>query len=737
MKMVYMQSLLTFIISIILYFIYQYDVLLFHIIFDIAILIIGFSVVMSSLVSSKLSVNRFIIIIGPGFAAVSIIFFINIIYLSGFNSNPLNDNNLQRQLLLFSSYIQSSAILIGLLFYNKKYNYLAGFTAFIALGLLLTILTVLGVLPDVYIEGEGLTLFSDIIEIFVIGIYLTSISIIIGKKYYLESKFIKFLIVALIFFTLGEVLFLYNNDLHSIEKFIGLVFRLLGFIEIYWILITWVISGQINLLNENLKLGEAKVKSSVDKVIRTEEMMRLILDTTEEGVYGVDNDDICTFINKSFIQMLNFTETDAIGKKMHSLIHHSYPDGSVYPTEDCKMLKSFKKGEKLTIRNETLWTKDGLKIPVEYSSNPQYKDGEIIGSVVSFKDISERIKYEKSLISMSYTDSLTGIYNRRYFEKKILELDNPKYYPLTLISSDINGLKFVNDSFGHDVGDELLITVSKILSSNIAINGFVSRTGGDEFISVIPNSETEKIDEYIETLKKSISKEKIHSIKISVAFGYETKKDTNELLSNIYKEAENRMYQAKLLKGSSMRSNATETIMKTLNEKDYYSEVHSRSVSQLSERIAIELKMNVTKVNQIRTAGLLHDIGKIIVSSEILNKVGKLTIEEFAQIKNHSQIGFRILNTSRDMKEISNIILFHHERWDGEGYPNKISKEKIPLESRIIAVADSFDAMTSDRSYRIKISKEEALEEIIRCSGTQFDPLVVEAFKNGFKRIVI
>ncbi len=155
----------------------------------------------------------------------------------------------------------------------------------------------------------------------------------------------------------------------------------------------------------------------------------------------------------------------------------------------------------------------------------------------------------------------------------------------------------------------------------------------------------------------------------------------------------------------------------------------------ISERIAKAVGMSREEISEVKTAGLLHDIGKIIISSGIINKDGKLTEKEYSDMKNHTEIGFRILNSTHDTRGISKFVLNHHERWDGKGYPRQIKSTDIPFQSRIITIADAFDAMTSERSYRDIITKEAALQEIINNSGTQFDPELVDCFKNNFEKI--
>jgi diguanylate cyclase (GGDEF)-like protein/putative nucleotidyltransferase with HDIG domain len=362
--------------------------------------------------------------------------------------------------------------------------------------------------------------------------------------------------------------------------------------------------------------------------------------------------------------------------------------------------------------------------------------GEPIKVLGVIRDITELKQKEDELTYISYHDSLTGLNNRRYYEDNLVKLDIPENYPLTIVMSDINGLKLVNDAFGQDAGDKLLKAAAKVISDSCRETDLVARIGGDEFIMVLPNTSEIEAEKIIDKINVEAKKINIESIELSISFGFKTKNDIIEDIKETYISAEDLMYRVKLIEIPSMRSGAIETILNTLYEKDKNSEAHSRTVSSVSEKIAFAYGMNRQEVAEVKTAGLLHDIGKIIIPTEILIKEGKLTVKEYDLIKGHPEIGFRILNSTNEMRNISNIVLSHHERWDGFGYPRGIKTEDIPLQSRIIAIADAFDAMTSVRTYQKISSNEEALNEIIRCSGTQFDPELVKVFTDNFKTII-
>ncbi len=350
--------------------------------------------------------------------------------------------------------------------------------------------------------------------------------------------------------------------------------------------------------------------------------------------------------------------------------------------------------------------------------------------------ITDLKKKESELEYAANNDFLSGIYNRRYYEENLLKLDIEENYPLTIIMADINGLKLINDAFGHKSGDVLLVSAANIMSDFCRENDLLARIGGDEFVIILPNTNETKAEEIINNINKKAKEIKIESISLSISFGYKIKYDGKEDIQEVFRSAEDSMYRQKLIEIPSMRSGAIETILSTLYEKDEKSEIHSRSVSNISERLAKAYGMNRQDVSEVKTAGLLHDIGKIIISEKILKKEGKLTLEEYEIMKTHSEIGFRILNSASNMRGISNVVLNHHEKFDGSGYPRGIKSDEIPIKARIISIADAFDAMISERTYREIISKEEALFEIIRNSGTQFDPKLVDVFKNNFEKIV-
>ncbi|SFC30894.1 HD domain-containing phosphohydrolase [Clostridium uliginosum] len=344
------------------------------------------------------------------------------------------------------------------------------------------------------------------------------------------------------------------------------------------------------------------------------------------------------------------------------------------------------------------------------------------------RDISLKKEMENNLEYLSYHDELTDLYNRRFFEEELKRLDVEEKLPLTIVLGDVNGLKLINDSFGHTVGDELIRKAAEIIKKGCRAQDIVARLGGDEFIILLPKTDAYKAEQIIKNINELALKEKTENLDISISFGYETKKNKEEDSKEVFKKAEDYMYKKKLFESPSMRGKTINAIINTLNEKNKREEQHSIRVSELCKSMGEGLGLPERKIKELKMAGLLHDIGKIAIEEDILNKSGELTSDEWKEIKRHSEIGYRILSTVNDMSEIAQYVLLHHEMWNGNGYPKGLKGKDIPIQSRIIAIADAYDAMISERSYRNALSEEFTIGELQKNAGTQFDLELVKVF---------
>jgi putative nucleotidyltransferase with HDIG domain len=276
----------------------------------------------------------------------------------------------------------------------------------------------------------------------------------------------------------------------------------------------------------------------------------------------------------------------------------------------------------------------------------------------------------------------------------------------------------------------LLKRVSATLKSVCPKGSMISRIGGDEFVVIITNSSD--VRELVDRIYKKIENKKTNNVVISISVGWEIKTSNGISMREIFINAENHMYRKKLIESQSMRHQTIKAIIETLNKKNAREKMHSENVSVLSRKIGEAMGFSNQTLKEIEMAGLLHDIGKIAVGEDILNKPSRLTSIEYAEVKKHSEVGYQILKSVDTYSGLADFILAHHERFDGNGYPRGLSGDEIPLISRIISIADSYEAMVSDRAYRKGVPHETAIQEIKMNSGTQFDPVIVHLFINLF-----
>ncbi|MFV0464465.1 MAG: HD domain-containing phosphohydrolase [Lachnospiraceae bacterium] len=351
------------------------------------------------------------------------------------------------------------------------------------------------------------------------------------------------------------------------------------------------------------------------------------------------------------------------------------------------------------------------------------------------RSVTENKNHLQEIEFLSYHDQVTGLHNRRYYDMTLSNLLRNRQFPISIVISDVNGLKVINDSFGHDHGDILLQKFANILKNSDVDMQYIARTGGDEFIVLLPGYNELQTEEYLRNLAEECNKEVINGISISVSFGFSTIHNEQDSAQTLIKQAEDQMYQNKMLEAPSRKSKIVDIIISTLQSKNPREQFHSDRVADLCEAMAYSLELPQSIVLKTRSAALLHDIGKIGIPETLLNKPGYLTEDEYTTIKKHPEIGYRILQSSSDLSDISEIILSHHERWDGTGYPRSLYGEEIPYISRMISIADSYDAMTSDRSYRNAIDEKTAAEEILRCAGTQFDPELAAYFVHSVLKL--
>jgi diguanylate cyclase (GGDEF)-like protein/PAS domain S-box-containing protein len=484
----------------------------------------------------------------------------------------------------------------------------------------------------------------------------------------------------------------------------------------------------VNDLEERVKERTLELAASNQALQENKDQLQLILDSTAEGIYGIDIEGKCTFCNTSCLKMLAYTCPDQlIGKNMHHQIHHSDRDGNLISIEDCQIMKAFLTGSGIHVDDDLFWRADGSSLEVEYRSYPQSKEGEIVGAVITFMDNTERKRNQEHIRYLSYHDSLTGLYNRMFFEQEQKRMDLSKNLPISIIMGDINGLKLTNDVFGHSAGDRLLKKTAEILKRSCREGDVLARVGGDEFAILLPNTGASEAQKIIQRIKGELGKEQMAAIKCSMALGYDTKISREQDIERTMANAEDKMYEDKTLNREQINSELIDSIIRTLHQRSPREKRHSAAVSKICEDIARAMGLSETQIRNLTEAGFLHDIGKIVLAPDLLNKNTPLSYEERKEMEQHPVVGYRILNLFDNTMNFAEAVLRHHEKWDGSGYPKGLKGEEIPRMARIIALAECFDAMTHD-TFTPALSKEEARLEIIKQSGIKFDPEVVQVF---------
>jgi len=465
------------------------------------------------------------------------------------------------------------------------------------------------------------------------------------------------------------------------------------------------------------------------------ELFRTTLLSIGDGVVTTDLAGNITVMNQVAQEITGYSEEEVKGRpfaQVFQLISEETGKKAENPVE--KVLQT---GKIVGLANHTaLITKDGRRVPIADSAAPiKDEQGQTFGVVMVFRDVTQEKDWQEKILYLSYHDTLTGLYNRRFMEEELKRQELNGKLPVAVIMADVNGLKLANDVFGHAEGDKLLKKAAEAIKKCCRKEDLVSRWGGDEFLVVLPQTSAQAAEEIAKRIKTATQAYGTEHLRLSIALGCSTKETAGEKLEEVVKEAEERMYRQKLNEGKSFRNSIINTLLAALFAKSVETEEHAGRLKDFCLKIGTMLKLTSKEMDELSLLAVLHDIGKVGIREEILKKPGSLTELEWEEMKKHPEIGCRIAQNTPELGPIAEYILCHHERWDGQGYPQGLKGEEIPLLCRILAVADAYDAMTSDRTYRKALSREEAIEEIKRNAGTQFDPQIVEMFLESIKSI--
>ncbi|MDN5333131.1 MAG: hypothetical protein PWP59_393 [Sphaerochaeta sp.] len=454
-----------------------------------------------------------------------------------------------------------------------------------------------------------------------------------------------------------------------------------------------------------------------------------------DSVFIIDPESRFILVNKAFLRYYRFSERTECPETLNafsSLFEAYDSQGNLLDKQKWAGFQALsgKTGdtEYTVVKRET-----GERWIGSYSYAPIRDEQDVLlGAVVVCRDVTEIRANQKKLIYQRNHDYLTGLYSRAYFEHKLQRLEHAGAFTLALI--DINGLKLINDSFGHDVGDSMLKATAQILRKCSTEGTTIARYGGDEFVFLLPGDSVQETEALLACVEERSREIRIESFRLSISSGYAVKEVGKERLQETLKRAEDHLQRNKIYESASAKNKSIGLVINSLFAKSPRELQHSRRVSLLSVFLAKQLHLSESDIKRIQIAALLHDIGKIGINESILNKPTRLEDNERDAVKRHPEIGYRILSASVEYSDLSLSVLEHHERWDGTGYPRGLKREAISLPARIISVADSYDAMTSERSYKKPLPPEVAIAEIKRCSGSMYDPAVVSAFLSSISQ---
>ncbi|MFW6301589.1 MAG: HD domain-containing phosphohydrolase [Bacillota bacterium] len=437
------------------------------------------------------------------------------------------------------------------------------------------------------------------------------------------------------------------------------------------------------------------------------------------GVFWINPDGTIKYVNNEACNYLNYKKE----KLQQMNVSEIAP---MYPKWKRKEIWEIIKKEKSRTCETFHQTRNGKLIPVKVNSRYINYQGEEY-EFAFIVDISERKQRERELHYNFYHDNLTGLFNSTFIDRKADEIDRNIPANYSVIMADINGLRMINDSYGHKKGNQVIKKVASLLKSSIDEDEVLARYGGDEFIIYQPDSDEFTAEQTINRIDKNLKDLNEKECIITIGLGYATKCN-NETFYEVLNRAQRSLYKHKLIESNSDKNKIVKNSLNILGTKSQETKEHALRMTALAHKIGEKVGLNNEELNNLSLLATLHDIGKTYIPEEILNKPGNLTEEEWQLIKEHPERGSRIAAASEDFQDIAEEILYHHERWDGKGYPEGLKGQEIPLLSRIISIVDSFDVMTNERPYSKPMTKEDAIQELKNCAGTQFDPDLVKIF---------
>jgi len=477
------------------------------------------------------------------------------------------------------------------------------------------------------------------------------------------------------------------------------------------------------LLNELATLKQRV--GQLERAAAEDSRYRTLVENAYDGIVLIGKDQKFITCNQAFLAMFGYSRAELEGTSM-GILHASQETFEEYES------LVYKRAEE-TGAFKIDWVfidKNGVPLFCEVATTAvREADGSVERFVATVKNITDRKHDEEKIKFLSFHDRLTGAYNRAYLEEEMRRTSKGRTLPISVIMGDVNGLKLANDAFGHAEGDKLLNAVFGILRSSCREGDLVARWGGDEFVIFLPGVSYKVALEVIERVKQRCAQgKKGLFIQPSIALGAAAKTEAGQEITGVVKAAEEAMYKNKLIEGKATRRAIMKSLKATLNERLGESEPHLTWFREMVTEFGRAARLDEDDLAKLSLLADLCNIGYVATPDEILKKKGRLTEEEQQVLRKHVEVGYRIAQNSPDLVNISEAVLSHHERWDGQGYPNKLKGEEIPLIARMISIVHAYDLLIHGRPYRKAVGTKAALEEISSSAGARFDPGLTAVF---------
>lgn len=450
---------------------------------------------------------------------------------------------------------------------------------------------------------------------------------------------------------------------------------------------------------------------------------RSLIESTDDSIYMVNHACQYLFVNERVLHRLGVRAEDIIGKRygdFHDRADTQEFEGYVERVFTTGISCRYEHKD----RNEERYVLRTLS-PILEQGTRQVKNVAVVS-----KEITDLKKTEEKLTYLSLHDPLTNLYNRGYFEEEMRRHDSSRFGLVGLIMCDIDGLKLVNDILGHDKGDKLLVIASQVIRRSFRDSDVVARVGGDEFAILLPNSPKSKVEDICLRIRNSVAEHNRENpfLPLSISTGFAVRTTPDQSMAELYREADNKMYAEKLHGSQHARNMIVKKVMCAIEKNGLMTEQSIKRLQRFVVALGRALDLPQDRIGNLHLLARFHDIGNVGVHDKIFHKKDRLTDEDIAEIRKHCDVGRRIAQSAPDISHIADHILKHHEWWNGDGYPLGLAGDEIPLESRIMAIADAYESMTGIRPYRKPLSRSHALNELQKNSGSQFDPVLVEKF---------